>query len=81
LKKAKILSTITSGIIICTQAKIEKELNEMKAFDEYSAADAEEARINFKAMLDLMEKNGLMGRTFNGKIFMTKKGQENQIKT
>ena len=75
------MSTVMSGIIICTQAKIEKELNKMKAFDKYSAADAEEARINFKAILDLMEKNGLIGRTFNGKIFMTKKGQENQIET
>ena len=48
----------------------------MKAFDENSAADEEEEKINFEATLDLMEKNGLIEKTFNGKIFMTKKGQE-----
>jgi len=80
LKKAKILSDVMSGIIICAQAKIEKELKGMEAFDEDSATDAEAAKINFKPILDLMEKKGLIGRTFNGKIFMTKKGQENQMK-
>ncbi len=68
-----------SGIIICAQAKIKKELIEMEAFDENSAADAEEAKINFKAILDLMEKNGLIEKTFGGRVFITKKGQENQI--
>jgi len=68
-----------SGIIICAQAKIEKELQEMKAFDEKSAAAAEEAKINFKAILDLMEKNGLIEKTLNDKIYMTKKGQEKQL--
>ena len=69
-----------AGIIICAQAKIEKELQKMEAFDENSAADAEKAKINFKAILDLMERNGLIGRTFNGKIFMTERGQEKQLK-
>jgi hypothetical protein len=34
-----------SGIIVCAQAKIEKELKDREAFDEGSAADAEEAKI------------------------------------
>jgi len=51
----------------------------MEPFDENSAADAEEAKINFKSILDLMEKNGLIERTFGGRVFITKKGQENQI--
>ena len=55
-KKGKNLSNIMSGIISCAQAKIQKELKEREAFDEISAADAEEAKINFKAILDLMER-------------------------
>lgn len=70
-----------SGIISSAQAKIQKELKEREAFDETSAADAEEAKINFKVILDLMEKNGLIGRTCDGKIFMTQKEQQKQIST
>ena len=75
------MSDIMSGIIICAQAKIEKELKDREAFDESSAADAEEAKINFKAILDMMERSGLICRTCEGKIFMAKRGQEKQIRT
>lgn len=75
------MSDIMSGIIICAQAKIEKELKDREAFDESSAADAEEAKINFKAILDMMERSGLICRTCEGKIFMTQKGHEKQIRT
>jgi hypothetical protein len=75
------LSDSMSGIILFAQTKIQKELKEREAFDESSAADAEEAKINFKSILDLMEKDGLIGRTREGKIFMTKIGQEKQTKT
>jgi hypothetical protein len=64
------------GIIINARSKIEKALKQRKAFDENTAADAEEAKMNFKGVLDLMEKNGLIGRTSEGKIFMTKQGQK-----
>lgn len=70
-----------SGIIICAQAKVERELSNRAAFDEGSAADAEEAQINFSVVLDLMEKSGLIGRNCEGKIFMTKKGQQEHIRT
>ena len=70
-----------SGIILFAQAKIQKELKEREAFDESSAADAEEAKINFKSILDLMEKGGLIERTFEGKIFITQKGQQKKIST
>jgi hypothetical protein len=72
------LSDIMSSIISIAQAKIGKELQERKAFDENSAADAEEAKINFKAVLDIMERGGLICRTYEGKVFITKKGQEKQ---
>jgi hypothetical protein len=42
------------------------------AFDENSAADGEEAKINYKAILDSIEKNALINRTRESKIFMTK---------
>jgi hypothetical protein len=73
------LSDIMSGIIVCAQAKIQKELKERAAFDERSAADAEEANINFKSILDLMERSGLICRTCDGKIYMAKMGREKQI--
>jgi hypothetical protein len=81
LKKVNPLSDSMSGIIVCAQAKIQKELKKRKAFDESSATDAEEAKINFKSILDLMEKGDLIGRTREGKIFMTQKGQQKQIST
>ena len=68
------------GIIVNARFKIEKALKQRKAFDENNAADAEEAKVNFRGVLDLMEKNGLIGRTPEGKIFMTKQGREKQIR-
>jgi hypothetical protein len=73
------LSDIMSGIISYAQSKVQKELKDREAFDESSAADAEEAKINFKAILDMMERNGLIVRTREGKIFITKRGREKQI--
>ena len=67
-----------SSIISSAQAKIGKELQQRKAIDENSAADAEEAKINFKAVLVIMERGGLICRTSEGKVFITKKGQEKQ---
>jgi hypothetical protein len=69
-----------SGIIISTRFRIEKALNERQAFDEHTATDAGEANVNFMPVLDLMERGGLIGRTSEGKIFMTKKGQQKQIR-
>ena len=60
--------------------KIETALKERKAFDEKSAANLEETKINFVAIIDVMEKSGLIGKTPEGKIYMTLKGQEQQIR-
>ncbi len=65
----------TAGIIISTRFKIETILKSKKAFDQQSAAYVQDS----KAMIDLMEKNGLIERTLEGKVFMTKKGIEQQI--
>jgi len=69
-----------AGIIISTRLKIEKALTERKAFDHKSATDAKEAKIDIQPMLDLLERRCLIGRTAGGKIFMTKKGQDEQIR-
>ncbi len=69
-----------SGIITSTRIKIETALKERKAFDEHSAADLEEAQVNFQPILDVMEKSGLIGKTSGGKVFMTQKGQEEHLR-
>jgi len=70
----------TLGIITNSRFKIETALNERKAFDEQSAANLENAKVNFASILDAVEKIGLIGKTPEGKIFMTPKGQEQQIR-
>ncbi len=61
--KGEILIDIMCSIIICAQTKVQNQLRGMKTFDETSAADAEEVKINFKEILDLMSGNGLISRT------------------
>ncbi len=68
------------GIIISTRFKIETALKERNAFDPNTAADVKEAKIDFKEILTIMEKSGLIDRTFDGRIYMTPKGQEQQVK-
>ena len=70
----------TSGIISTTRFRIESVLKERKAFDPNSAADLNQTTVNFQAMIDVMEQSGLIGKTTDGKIFMTEKGQEQQIR-
>ncbi len=65
-----------AGIITCSQVKIETALKKSKAFDENTATVFED----FEAVLELMERGGLIARTPEGKVFMTKKGQEKQIR-
>ncbi len=65
-----------SGIIITTRIKIESELKKNKAFDANSASTFED----FSAVLDIMQKSGLIDKTADGKYFMTKKGQEQQVR-
>lgn len=55
------------GIIISTRFRIETALKERNAFNVSSAADVKEARINFVEVLNIMEKGGLIDRTFDGK--------------
>ncbi len=76
----KIPTIELQGIIISTRFRIEKALKERKAFNEKTAADAQEANVNFQGVLDLMERDGLIVKTSEGRIFMTPKGQEKQIR-
>jgi hypothetical protein len=70
----------TTSTITNSQFKIETALKEKKAFDELSAVNLEAAKVNFVAILDVMEKSGLIGKTPEGKIYMTTKGQAQHIK-
>jgi|WetSurMetagenome_2_1015567.scaffolds.fasta_scaffold230013_1 hypothetical protein len=66
----------SEGIIINARVKIESNLRKDKAFDEKSATDI----LEFGAVLDIMEKGGLVTKTNEGKYFMTKKGQGEQVR-
>ncbi|MCW4000041.1 MAG: hypothetical protein NWE93_07365 [Candidatus Bathyarchaeota archaeon] len=66
------------GIIVNSEFKIEKALKERGAFDEKSAADAEKADVNYEGVLELMEKNGLIAKTSEGKVYLTEKGKTHQ---
>jgi hypothetical protein len=52
----------TTSIITNSRFKIETALKERKAFDEQSAANLEDAKVNFVSILDVMEKSGLLGK-------------------
>ncbi len=75
-KRGTNLSVEVEGIIINARVKIESALKKTKSFDEKSATEI----LEFHAVLDIMEKGGLVGRTPEGKFYMTKKGQEKQIR-
>ncbi|MGD6806278.1 MAG: hypothetical protein ACQCN4_04900 [Candidatus Bathyarchaeia archaeon] len=70
------MSLEATGIIASTRFKIESALKEKKAFDENSATDLKNTYVNFLPVLDIMEQSGLIGKTLDGRVFMTKKGQE-----
>lgn len=66
----------SEGIIISSCCKIENTQKEKKACDKKSATDI----IEFGAALDVMERDGLIGKTQDGKYFITKKGKQKQLK-
>ncbi|MCW3982509.1 MAG: hypothetical protein NWE96_00770 [Candidatus Bathyarchaeota archaeon] len=68
------------GIIASSRFKIETALKQRNAFDEKTAISIEDAKIGYRAVLDVMERSGLISMTPEGKVFMTKKGQEQQIR-
>lgn len=65
-----------AGIIVNSRVKIENSLRKNKAFDANSAV----ALLQYGAVLDIMEQAGLITRTVDGKVYMTKKGQDEQIR-
>jgi len=64
------------GIIINARVKIESTLKKDKAFDKESATSI----LEYGAVLDIMQKGGLVEKTAEGKYYMTKKGQDKQIR-
>lgn len=65
------------GIIASSRFKIEKTLKTQHAFDEKSAINLETGS---QAIIELMERKGLISITPKGKIFLTQKGQEEQLR-
>jgi hypothetical protein len=75
--EGKTLEQVESeGIIIGSCCKIENTLKEKKAYDKKSATDI----LEFGAVLDIMEKGGLIAKTQDGKYYITKKGKQKQLK-
>jgi hypothetical protein len=72
-------ATESTGIIVSSRFKIETELKNRQAFDEKSAIQAEQSMLNLGAILRIMEDKGLIGRTVEGKIYMTEKGKQQQL--
>ena len=66
----------SEGIIISSCCKIETTLKEKIAYDKKSATDI----LEFEAVLEVMEKGGLIGKTQDGKYYITKKGKQKQLK-
>jgi hypothetical protein len=66
----------SEGIIISSCCKIEIALKEKKAYDKKSATYI----LEFGVVLDVMERGGLIGKTQDGKYFITKKGRQKQLK-
>jgi hypothetical protein len=66
----------SEGIIISSCCKIETTLKEKKDYDKKSATDI----LEFGAVLDVMERGGLIGKTQDGKYYITKKGKQKQLK-
>jgi hypothetical protein len=64
------------GIIINARVKIETALKKDKAFDKETATGI----LEYGAVLDIMQKGGLVEKTADGKYYMTKKGQDKQIR-
>lgn len=68
------------GIAIAAKRiRVEKALKKRKAFDEALAVNPEEAGIDYKRILKLMDEGGLINRTQEGKIYLTGKGRKKAI--
>jgi hypothetical protein len=68
-----------AGIIVSSRFSIESELKKKHAYDEQSALTVDNCMRNFAAVIKIMEGSGLIGKTVDGKIYMTKKGKAQQL--
>jgi hypothetical protein len=51
-------------------------MTEMVGITIKANADLEKAKLDFQSTLRIMEKGGLIGKTPQGKIYLTKKGKK-----
>jgi hypothetical protein len=55
-------------------------MTEMVGITIKANADLDKAKLDFQSMLQIMEKDGIIGRTPQGKIYLTKKGEKKQFR-
>jgi hypothetical protein len=69
-----------AGIVADTWLKIETELKEKKAFDKQSAINVDSEQIKWKSALQFMEEGGFIGKTADGKFYLTQKSNDKDLK-
>jgi len=70
---------VEAGIAIAALRKrVETVLEKRRAFNENTAVNPEEAGINYKRILELMNRGGIIAKTPEGKIYLTEKGRKSR---
>lgn len=64
--------------IAALRKRIERILEKRRAFNENTAVNPEEAGINYKRVLELMNRGGIIAKTPEGKIYLTEKGRKKE---
>lgn len=55
-------------------------MTEMVGITIKANSDLDKAKLDFQTTLEIMEKGGLIARTCQGKIYLTKKGENQQFR-
>jgi hypothetical protein len=64
------------GILVNSEFKVVTSLDQKKAYNDKSATEVME----LDALLDILQKSGVIGKTQDGKYYITKKGRQKQYK-
>jgi hypothetical protein len=64
------------GLLVNSEFKVVTNLDKKKAYNEKSATEM----LELDALLDILLRSGLIGKTQDSKYFITKKGRQKQLK-
>jgi hypothetical protein len=64
------------GILVNSEFKVVTTLDEKKAYSQKSATQV----LELEALLDILQKSGVIKKTQDGKYYITKKGRQKQYK-